>query len=221
MYWVVGFGIPQTCTRWTIVMYWDLKTESTCVALVFEKYKSIVSRNVSVYMHLQLLHLSWNRDVFYANPKKPWSLVDPRRPGHRKTSSVQAGSASNCTACYDAHGRTLKDSECICPKGGMAKWWEKNWWDRECGMILEKKGLAKEDFVGKEVGIWMRKMFIFPWGGLWSVEAGWFKLFWNCNICQGEHNVRWFCVFFALGPLGRIYIIWYTCLGIFYHENPS
>ena len=55
MYWVVGFGIPQTCTRWTIVMYWDIKTEfqHTCV------WKIQVSWNVSVYMYIQILHLSW------------------------------------------------------------------------------------------------------------------------------------------------------------------
>lgn len=54
MYWVVGFGIPRTCTRWAIVMYINvLRYQNwiylccTCV-LVFEKYKSIVSWNVSV-----------------------------------------------------------------------------------------------------------------------------------------------------------------------------
>lgn len=152
MYWVVGFGIPQTCTRWTIVMYWDIKTESTCVAFVFEKYKSLVSWNVSVYMYIQILHLSWVGKCFL--PSK---------------NSVQAGSASNCTACYDAHGRTLKDSECICPKGGMAIFDGKRFPDEmmrltECGWFWTKRGLAKEDIL-------LEKKWEFEWC-LFSHEGG-------------------------------------------------
>ena len=75
-------------------------------------------------------------------------------------------------------------------------------------MILETRGLAKKN-VGKEVG--MRKMFIFPWGGLWYVEAGWFKLFWNCK------DLIFAMVSIAFG--GSVFLFCFRAFGAYIHNT--